>query len=88
MTQPEQWEMAPSGSCSSMLFKAEVRCSMRTITNKGMYRFRVIINGEIASCMNCYLRVVATGNVSLGKSVLTDLSQNFYLKLTLRDGQV
>jgi hypothetical protein len=47
---------------------------MKTITNKGMYRFRVVINGEIATCMNCYLRVVATGNVSLGKSVLTDLS--------------
>ena len=65
--------MAPSGSCFDVI-QGRVRCSMRTITNKGMYRFRVIINGEIATCMNCYLRVVATGNVSLGKSVLTDLS--------------
>ncbi len=47
---------------------------MRTITNKGMYRFRVVINGEIASCINCYLRVVATGNISLSKTVVTDLS--------------
>jgi hypothetical protein len=48
------------------------------MTEKGIYKWRVVIRGEIASCVNCFVRVVPTGKIALAQTVVCDLSQNFY----------
>jgi hypothetical protein len=55
-----------------------MRCSVKSMTEKGIYKWRVVIRGEIASCVNCFVRVVPTGKIALAQTVVGDLSQNFY----------
>lgn len=51
---------------------------MTSITAKGIYQWRVMIAGENAQCVNCYVRVVPTGNIALPQTIMVDLSTNFY----------
>ncbi len=68
--------MVPKESCFDVI-GGRVRCSVRSITEKGLYKWRVLIRGEVAQCVNCYMRVVPTGKMALANTVMTDLSQNF-----------
>lgn len=36
------------------------------------------MQGEIAQCYNCYFRVIPTQKLDISKTVMGDLSQNFY----------
>jgi hypothetical protein len=80
----ELWQQVPAQSCfdvqlnpTSMITR--VRCSISGITSKGLYKWRVLVRGEIASqCINCFMRVIPSGKLSLTRSVISDLSQNFH----------
>lgn len=69
----ESWQIVPKESCFDIV-QGRLRCSVKTMTEKGLYKWRVIINGEMALCLNCYVRVMPTGRVSIASSVITDLS--------------
>ena len=73
----ENWQMLPRESCFGTV-QGRMRCSTRTVTDKGLYKWRVIIRGEIAPCINCYFRIIPTGRVSIANSVVGDLSQNYH----------
>jgi hypothetical protein len=55
-----------------------MRCSTRTISDKGLYKWRVVVRGEIAQCLNCFFRLIPTGRVSIANTVVGDLSQNYH----------
>jgi hypothetical protein len=61
-----------------MTVQGRMRCSTRVLTDKGLYKWRVVIRGEIAQCANCYFRIIPSGRVSFTYSVVGDLSQNYH----------
>ena len=76
LVEPEAWQQAPmDNSIDSYL--GRLRCQV-PVKEKGIYKWRVVINGEQVPCANCFVRVVPTGKVSLVNTLMSDLSQNMY----------
>ena len=73
----ENWQMLSREECFSTL-QGRMRCIPKAITDKGLYKWRVVIRGEIAQCLNCFFRVIPSGRVRISNTVVGDLSQNYH----------